>query len=198
VVAVQGLEQQLPVRITTGPNGISDARELDSAAHYSESHWYAAYTSSRHEKSVAQQMEGNRIQYFLPLYHSVRRWKDRRKEIELPLFPGYIFVHVALRDRLQVLRLPGVLQFVAFGGKPAVLPAAEIESLRDGLMRGLRAEPHPYLKLGRRVRVHSGPMSGMEGMLIRRKEKFRVVLSIDLIQRSVAVEVDESEIELVR
>jgi len=128
----------------------------------------------------------------------VRRWKDRRKEIELPLFPGYIFVHVALRDRLQVLRLPGVVQFVSFGGKPAVLPSAEIESLRDGLIRGLRAEPHPYLKVGRRVRVHSGPMSGMEGILVRRREKFRVVLSIDLIQRSVAVEVDESEIEPIR
>jgi transcription antitermination factor NusG len=128
----------------------------------------------------------------------MRRWKDRRKQIELPLFPGYIFVHIALMDRLQVLRLPGVGQFVAFGGKPAALPDAEIESLRDGLMRGLRAEPHPYLKVGRRVRVHAGPMSGLEGILIRRKEKFRVVLSIDLIQRSVAVEVDENEIEPIR
>src|SRR5277367_3338882 len=184
--------------MTTPADETSSARALEFSSHYSESRWYAAYTSPRHEKSVAQQMEGNRIQYFLPLYQSVRRWKDRRKEIELPLFPGYIFVHVALRDRLQVLRLPGVLQFVAFGGKPAVLPAAEIESLRDGLMRGLRAEPHPYLKLGGRVRVHSGPMSGVEGILVRRKEKFRVVLSIDLIQRSVAVEVDESEIEPIR
>jgi len=171
---------------------------LEFPSNYFECCWYAAHTSPRHEKRVAQRLEGNRVQYFLPLYQSVRRWKDRRKEIELPLFPGYIFVHVALRDRLQVLRLPGVVQFVSFGGKPAVLPSAEIESLRDGLIRGLRAEPHPYLKVGRRVRVHSGPMSGMEGILVRRREKFRVVLSIDLIQRSVAVEVDESEIEPIR
>ena len=187
----------MPVQLTTeADEAHSEVQEFSS--HYLQSGWYAACTSPRHEKRVAQQMEGYRIQHFLPLYQSVRRWKDRRKEIELPLFPGYIFVHVALRDRLQVLRLPGVLQFVAFGGKPALLPAAEIESLRDGLTRGLRAEPHPYLKLGRRVRVHSGPMSGVEGILVRRKEKFRVVLSIDLIQRSVAVEVDESEIELIR
>jgi transcription antitermination factor NusG len=192
VAAPSLLEKQLPVRADT------ESDEICVPSNYFESRWYAACTSPRHEKRVAQQLEGNRVQYFLPLYQSVRRWKDRRKTIELPLFPGYIFVHVALRDRLRVLRLPGVVQFVAFGGKPAVLPDAEIESLRDGLMRGLRAEPHPYLKVGRRVRVHHGPMSGMEGILVRRKEKFRVVLSIDLIQRSVAVEVDESEIEPIR
>jgi transcription elongation factor/antiterminator RfaH len=163
-----------------------------------ESRWYAAYTRARHEKRVAQQMEGNQIECFLPLYRTVRRWKDRRKQLELPLFPGYVFVHLGLRDRLEVLRLPGVVQIVGFGGKPAVLADAEIESLRAGLMRGLQAEPHPYLKIGRRVRIHSGPMAGMEGILARRKEKFRVVLSIHLIQRSVAVEVDESEIEAIR
>ena len=189
------MEKKLPARLDAQTEETGSAGGLEFPANYIESRWYAACTSPRHEKSVAQQLEGNQVQYFLPLYQSLRRWKDRRKQIELPLFPGYIFVHVALKDRLQVLRLPGVLQFVGFGGKPAVLPDVEIESLREGLMRGLRAEPHPYLKVGRRVRVHSGPMSGMEGILVRRKEKFRVVLSIDLIQRSVAVEVDESEIE---
>jgi transcription antitermination factor NusG len=171
---------------------------LEFTSSYFESRWYAACTSPRHEKKVAQQFEGNCVPYFLPLYRSLRRWKDRRKQIDLPLFPGYVFVHVALKDRLQVLRVPGVVQFVSFGGKPAVLPSAEIESLRNGLIRGVLAEPHPYLKLGHRVRVHSGPLSGQEGILVRRKEKFRVVLSIHLIQRSVAVEVDESEIEPIR
>jgi len=162
---------------------------------YLSSRWYAAYTSPRHEKRVAQQMEGRQIHCFLPLYKSVRRWKDRRKQLELPLFPGYVFVHMALKDRLQVLQLPGVVQFVNFNGKPAPLPDAEIEALRNGLARNLCAEPHPYLKIGRRVRVHSGPIAGLEGILVRRKDKFRVVLSIHLIQRSVAVEVDEAEIE---
>ena len=140
-------------------------------------------------------MAGQRIDCFLPLYKSIRRWKDRRKQLDLPLFPGYIFVHIALRDRLQVLQLPGVVQLVSFRGKPAALPDAEIEALRNGLARNLRAEPHPYLTVGRRVRVRSGSVAGLEGILVRRKQKFRVVLSIELIQRSVAIEVDEADIE---
>lgn len=167
----------------------------DFAPEYLLSRWYAAYTSPRHEKSVAQQMEGNDLDCFLPLYKSVRRWKDRRKELELPLFPGYVFVHIALKDRLAVLKLPGVVQLVSFHGKPAALPDAEIEALRNGQAGSVRTLPHPYLRVGRRVRVHSGPMAGVEGILVRRKDKFRVVLSIHLIQRSVAVEVDEAEIE---
>jgi transcription antitermination factor NusG len=164
-------------------------------AEYLETRWYAAYTNPRHEKQVAVQMDRKSIECFLPVYRSVRRWKDRRKELELPLFPGYVFVHIALRDRLQVLQSPGVVQFVSFHGKPAPLESAEIETLRNGLSRNALAQPHPYLKVGRRVRIHSGPMAGMEGVLVRRKDRFRVVLSIHLIQRSVAVEVDESEIE---
>jgi len=181
--------------VTTMMEDTNRVRGLEFPLEYLESHWYAAYTSPRHEKKVAQQMEGSRIQCFLPLYRSVRRWKDRRKQLDLPLFPGYIFARFALRDRLQVLQLPGVVQLVGFSGKPAPLPDAEIESLRNGLTGNLRVEPHPYLQVGKRVRVHSGPMAGLEGILIRRKEKFRVVLSIHLIQRSVAVEVDEADVE---
>ncbi len=169
--------------------------DLALPADYAETRWYAAYTNARHEKSVAKQAEERRIDCFLPLYKSVRRWKDRKKVIELPLFPGYVFLHIAFKDRLQVLQLPGVVQFVSFNGKPAVLPNSDIEGLRSGLARGAGAEPHPYLKIGRRVRVVGGPMAGAEGILVRRKDKFRVVLSIHLIQRSVAVEVDETEID---
>jgi transcription antitermination factor NusG len=157
--------------------------------------WYAAYTAPRHEKYVTQQMDGRRIDCFLPLYRSVRRWKDRRMQVELPLFPGYVFVHMALRDRVQVLQLPGVVQLVSFSGKPAALPDAEIEALRNGLAGNFCAEPHPYLTVGRRVRVRTGSVAGLEGILLRRKQKFRVVLSIQLIQRSVAIEVDEADIE---
>lgn len=160
-----------------------------------EFHWYAAHTNSRHEKLVAQHLEGSQIDYFLPLYKSLRRWKDRRKEVELPLFPGYVFVRIALRHRMQLLKLPGVVQLVSFGGRPAPLPDAEIEALREGLGKRLAVEPHPYLSVGKKVRVRSGALAGMEGILVRRKEKFRVVLSIHLIQRSVAVEVDEAELE---
>jgi transcription antitermination factor NusG len=157
--------------------------------------WYAAYTNARHERRVAQQMRERDIEYFLPLYRSVRNWKDRRKELEMPLFPGYVFVRFGARDRLRVVTSPGVVQLVSFGGMPVPLSDAELEALRKGLSCRARLEPHPYLKVGRRVRVHGGPMAGVEGILVRRKEKFRVVLSIELIQRSVAVEVHESEIE---
>jgi transcription antitermination factor NusG len=157
--------------------------------------WYALYTCSRHEKCVAQQIEQRSITCFLPLYRSVRRWRDRRKEVELALFPGYVFVRLAPRDRLRVLALPSVVRLVSFNGQPAALPEAEIEQMRQRLVRGSRAEPHPYLRVGRRVRVSGGPMEGLEGIVVRRKDRCRVVFSLDLIMRSVAVEVDESDVE---
>jgi len=157
--------------------------------------WYALYTCPRHEKCVAQQIEQRSIACFLPLYRSVRRWKDRRKELELALFPGYVFVRLALKDRLRVLQLPSAVRLVSFNGQPAVLPEAEIEGLRQQLARGGGVEPHPYLSVGRRVRVCGGPMQGLEGIIVRRKDRCRLVFSLDLIMRSVAVEVDESEVE---
>lgn len=157
--------------------------------------WYALSTCSRHEKRVAEQIEQKSIPCFLPLYRSVRRWKDRRKELKLALFPGYVFVRMALQDKLRVLQLPGVVRFVSFNGHPAVLPDAEIEALQARLSTDLRVEPHPYLRTGRRVRVRSGAMQGLEGIVIRRKERCRVVFSIDMIMRSVAVEVDEADLE---
>jgi transcription termination/antitermination protein NusG len=160
-----------------------------------EGSWYALYTCPRHEKRVAEQIKQRRISCFLPLYRSVRRWKDRRKELELALFPGYVFVRMALKDRLRVLQMASVVRFVSFNGHPVPLPDSEMESLMSGLSRGVHAEPHPYLKVGRTVRIRYGPMAGARGILVRRKDKFRVVLSLDLIMRSVAVEVDESDIE---
>ncbi len=173
----------------------SASSQFELPAEYLQSRWYAAYTAPRHEKRVSMELEGQEIHCFLPLYKSVRRWKDRRKQIDLPLFPGYVFVHMALRDRLRVLQLPGVVQLVSFNGKPAALPDAEIEVLRNALTGHASAKPHPYLAVGRRVRVRSGSVAGVEGILVRRKQKFRVVLSIELIKRSMAIEVDESDIE---
>jgi len=157
--------------------------------------WYALYTYPRHEKLVADQIERRSLPCFLPLYRSVRRWKDRRKELDLALFPGYVFVRMALANRLRVLQLPGVVRLVSFRGQPAALPAEEIEALQDRLSRGLKIEPHPYLRAGRRVQVRSGPMQGLEGIIVRTKDRCRVVLSIDLIMRSVAVEVAEADLE---
>lgn len=164
-------------------------------AQYAELHWYAAYTSANHEKRVADQLETREVEHFLPSYASVRRWKDRRVTLQLPLFPGYVFVRLALRNRLQVLQIPGVAKLVGFGTVPAPLPKDEIEALRTGLAKGLHAEPHPFLTVGQRVRVKQGPLAGLEGVLLRWKGNWRVVLSLELIQRSVAVDVDSSEIE---
>ncbi len=156
--------------------------------------WYAAYTCARHEKSVAQQLEDRGIEHFLPVYRSMRRWKDRRKELELVLFPSYVFIRLALSNRLRVLQLPGVVRFVTFHGEPAAVPASEIEALRHGLSQSLRLEHHPYLTTGRRVRVVHGPLSGANGYLVRWKNGSRLVISVDAIMRSVSVEIDQADV----
>lgn len=176
--------------------GLSGATELP--AEYAEARWYAAQTCANHEKRVAKQLDVREVERFLPLYESVRRWKDRRVRLEMPLFPGYVFVHVALRDRMRVLQTPSVVRLVSFGGQPAALPEQEIETLRQGLSRDLRAEPHAYLKAGQRVRVRNGPLMGLEGILARKKNGTRFVISFELIMRSVAVEIDMCDLEPVR
>jgi len=157
--------------------------------------WYAVAVRPRHEKVVTRHLEHQGVNCFLPLYRSVRRWKDRRKELDMALFPGYVFVNLDLRGRLGVLRAPGVVRFVTFQGQPAAVPDSEIHALESSLSAGLRPQPHPYLRQGRKVRVKRGPLVGAEGIMIRRKERFRLVLSIDLIMRSVMLEVDEADVE---
>src|SRR6266567_2856300 len=156
--------------------------------------WYAAYTSANHEKRVAQQLGQRSVEHFLPVYESERRWKDRRVRLQMPLFPGYVFVRMALRERVRVLQIPGVARLVGFGGMPKALPEEEIEVLRAGLALGIRAKPHPFLTIGRRVRVSSGPLRGLEGIILRRKNRTRFILSFDLITRSVAVEIDDVDL----
>lgn len=179
-----------------GINGTSDlSRGSSLAPAFDQPEWYAVYANVRHEKRVKEYLDGRMVECYLPSYRSVRRWQDRRKEVEFPLFPGYLFVRIAYRSRLHVLATPGVVQIVSFDGKPAPIRSEEIEALRRALLRNAHCEPHPYLKVGRRVRVRSGPLTGVEGILTRRKEGFRLILSIDLIMRSVATEVDEADVE---
>jgi transcription antitermination factor NusG len=159
-----------------------------------EQRWYAAYTSANHEKRVAEQLSVREVENFLPLYESVRQWKDRRVRLQLPLFAGYVFVRMALRDRLRVQQVPGVASLVGFHGTIAALPEEEIEALRANLASGVRAEPHPYLTEGRRVRVKSGPLAGLQGILVKRKNNTRFVVSVELIQRAMAVEVDQADL----
>jgi transcription antitermination factor NusG len=167
--------------------------EIDMGFH--GPHWYAAYTCAQHEKSVAQQLGVRGVTHYLPLYETERRWSDRRKVVRLPLFAGYVFVRMELRNRLEVLQLPGVVRLVGFNAGPAPLEDHEIEGLRQALEEGTRAEPHPYLRIGRRVRITAGPLAGREGILKRWKGTVRVVLSLELIQSSILVDVEASSIE---
>jgi transcription antitermination factor NusG len=164
-------------------------------AEYLEQRWYAAYTSANHEKRVGVQLGQRSVEHFLPLYESVRRWKDRRMKLQLPLFPGYVFVRLALRDRLRVLQVPGVARLVGFNGLPCALPDSEIEALKTGLASGVRAEPHPFPTIGRHVRVKAGPLAGLQGIVVRRKNRLRLIISLGLIHRAAAVEVEAADLE---
>jgi transcription antitermination factor NusG len=157
--------------------------------------WCVAYTSANHEKRVSEQLKQRSVEHFLPTYESVRRWKDRRIKLQLPLFPGYVFVRLSQHDRLKVLQVPGVAHLVGFNGQPAVLADQEIEALRNSTAANLRIEPHRYLTVGHRVKILRGILAGVEGILIRKKNALRVVLSIELIMRSMSVEVDASDLE---
>jgi transcription elongation factor/antiterminator RfaH len=168
---------------------------LTLPAEYHEPRWYAAYTRARHEKRIAEQLDLRQLEFFLPLYEKLSRWQDRRVRLELPLFPGYIFVRLALKERLAVLQVPGVVRLVGFGGLPAPLPEGQVETLRQALTEQLHAEPHPFLASGRRVRVRHGPLAGYEGILVRRKGNYRVVLAVDMILRSIIVDIEATDLE---
>lgn len=161
----------------------------------SEACWYAFCTRSRHEKMVAQQLVGKSIEHFLPLYRSLRRWQSRTAEVDLPLFPGYVFARLPLRERFAVLGLPGVAYLVQSGGYALPVPALQLESIRHTLAAHLLAEPHPFLVVGARVRVKHGPLAGWEGVLLRKQGRCRLVLSIEMIMRSIVVDVSAADVE---
>jgi transcription antitermination factor NusG len=156
--------------------------------------WYAAYTCPRQEKRVWAALEGHEVESFLPTYRAVHRWKNGVKaELDLALFPGYVFVRIPLCDRIRVLKVPGLVTLVGFGGAPMALPDSDVEALRSGLQ--LRCEPHPFLRTGQRVTVKSGPLLGMSGILVdRRQNGYRLVVSVELIQQACAIEVDACDV----
>jgi transcription antitermination factor NusG len=157
--------------------------------------WFAVYTTPRHEKHVSEMLTERQIETFLPLYRTTRQWKKSRPVVlELPLFPTYVFVRIARQARGFVLGTPGVMSIVGSSRESWVLPDLEIEALRSGLLER-KIEPHPYLTVGERVRIKAGVMAGVEGVLVRKKSEFRVVLSLDSIMQSVAVEVDGDDVE---
>jgi transcription antitermination factor NusG len=156
--------------------------------------WLAIYTSSRHEKIVAKQLGLRSIECFLPLYTARRNWNGRRAVVEMPLFPGYLFARVNPESRLRVLNILGVVRVVGFGGHAAILGEEEIEAVRAAVTT-CRAEPSPWITAGRRVRVRSGPLEGLEGVVVRRKNSLRVVILLTVIMRAMSVEIDELELE---
>lgn len=175
---------------------MNDCVAWPGADDYFKQCWYVAHVSSRHEKTVAAHLESRRIEHLLPLYEATHQWKNRPAKVQLPLFPGYVFVRIALSHRLSVLVVPGVAGFVSFGGPPEAVPESDIEAMRESLARRLQFEPHPYIGIGSRVLITSGPLQGLQGHVIRSKGKYKFILSIDLILRSVAVEVDRADIEV--
>ncbi|MGB6130307.1 MAG: UpxY family transcription antiterminator [Acidobacteriaceae bacterium] len=159
--------------------------------------WFALYTNPRHEKHVSTHLALRKIEHFLPLYRSERRWNDGSRVIlDLPLFPGYVFVRVGRRERVRALEVPGALWLVpGTGGEPAVLDDTEIQTLRRGI-DSCRVEPHPLLEAGQKARIQRGPLAGMEGIVVRKKNSLRVVLTLELIMKSIAVEVDSRDLQI--
>lgn len=152
--------------------------------------WYALQCWLRKESTIAAQLEGQGFECFLPKYKSVREWSDRKKEVEQPLFPGYLFCRFDYTQRRPVVVTPGVLQVVGCGRTPTPIEDREIEAIQIAVASGVPGQPWPYLEVGEKVRIHTGKLSGLEGILVNFKGNHRVVLSVTLLQRSVALEVD--------
>jgi transcription antitermination factor NusG len=157
--------------------------------------WYAVYTKHHHEKRASDVLVQKGFDVFLPLYQAAHKWKDRMKMISLPVFPCYVFLRTKLERKLDILTTPGVFWLVENGGRACPLPESDIEAIRKLTRSGLQLEPHPYLKCGEQVRVRSGPLAEVKGILTRIKNRYRVVVSVELLQKSVAVEVDAASVE---
>jgi transcription antitermination factor NusG len=186
---------QIYLRIECSESAESCAFGPEASERHFQPQWFAAYTRANHERTVAHQLEDRGVENFLPQYESARRWKDRTVRLQLPLFPGYVFVHLPARERLRVQQVPGVVHLVGSAGTPIAVPDQEVHQIREVLTRGLRAEPHPFLRVGRQVRVRSGPLAGLDGIVVRRKNRLRFVVSVEVILKSVSVEVDEADLE---
>lgn len=156
--------------------------------------WYALLTKPRHEKSVRDRLAGHGIGQLLPTVKRLSQWKDRRQEIEAPLFSCYCFARFQWRDRLTVLNLPGVLQIVGSGSRPEPIPDEEIDSLRTLMRSTLQYDAHPYLREGMAVEVIRGPLEGVRGILLRKTKPYRLVISVKLIQQAAAVEIDADNV----
>jgi len=154
--------------------------------------WFALQVRSRYEKNVASYLDGKGFEWFLPTHNCRRKWSDRIKEVTLPLFPGYLFCRFDPQDRLPILKTPGLISIVGTAKVPTAVDESEIHAIRQLVHSGLPRQPWPYLQVGQRVRIEQGSLSGLEGILLRHKGQDRLVLSVSLLQRSTAVEIDSA------
>jgi transcription antitermination factor NusG len=163
-----------------------------------ESNWYAVHTMSRHEKRVAAQFEEKRVCTFLPLLRQIHKWSDRRSEVEVPMFSCYAFIRIVhtVEERLKVLRTPGVLGLVGSERQGTPIPEEQIESIRTVINENIPCFPHPFINIGKRVRIRGGSLEGIEGILVRQGTDQALVVSVELLQRSVAIRVEGYDVEL--
>jgi transcription antitermination factor NusG len=172
----------------------SDLRFPSSPVH-TDVFWYATYTYPRHEKTVFEQLMQKSVECYLPLSEEVHRWTDRNVKVQLPLLPGYVFVRIPLSERRNVLSVGSVIRILSFNGRPQPLPESEIAALKRSLQyRRVERLPY-YLCKGDRVRIRSGPLAGLEGIVERQKGKSRIVISINAIMNSVAVDLEAEDLE---
>jgi len=157
--------------------------------------WYALHIRHQHEKTAARILQNQGCEIFLPLYTARHKWRDRIKQVALPLFPGYMFVREGRERWLQILKTPGVCRFVACAGRPVVIPFSEIEGVRRIVESTLSAEPHPFLRRGDGVRIKFGPLAGLEGILVCKDKRTCLIISVQMLGRSAAVEVDAASVE---
>jgi transcriptional antiterminator NusG len=182
-----------PPDLTVSPGSGSDQPEFDS---FTTPKWYALYTRSRFEKKMLSELTDRRIDVFLPMREILSRWKDRKKRIWIPLFPGYIFVHHvdSPENRFRILNIAGAVRFVGFEGRANPIPEEQILSVRRFLEASIAVDPYPYVQVGSRVEVVAGPLKGIRGLLVEKRGRFRFVIQVDLIRQAVSVEIDASDV----
>jgi transcription antitermination factor NusG len=160
--------------------------------------WFALQVRARHEKNISEMLRGKGYELFLPMYKCRRRWSNRYKILDLPLFPGYLFCRFDVHNRLPILKTPGVILVLGIANTPVPIDNDEIGALRTIVVSGLQSQPWPFLRIGARVRIQQGALTGLEGILLGTKGRHRLIVSITLLQRSVAVEIDGTWVSGVR
>jgi transcription antitermination factor NusG len=177
---------------------MNSSASVEPVHHNRDNSWHVLYTRHQHEKAIAYVLTNKGFEVFLPLYSATHRWKDRNKQLSLPLFPCYVFLQGGLERRHDIITTPGIHMLVTDAGHPAVVPEEEICAVRQLVEKGKGLGPHPFLRSGDWVRVMSGPLMGAEGFLVRRKNQSRLVVSMKILGQSAAAEVDASMVERIK